>query len=78
MWSLRQAGVAAALKCDILHYFVFKASINTFLKMNTYGKLGADELKRKGKKSRVYKIGIQSVYGHFFQSFFYTFGSASG
>lgn len=74
--ELTEGGVVAALKCDILHYS-FQSIDKYFLKMNTYGKLGADELKRKGKKVAFIKLVFKPLWS-FIQSYFIRLGILQG
>lgn len=69
-------GTAGELRCDILHYS-FQSISKYFEKMNSYGRLGADEMKRKGKKVAFIYL-IFSPWWSFLQSYFIKLGILQG
>ena len=71
-----ESGSISALSCDILHYS-FQSIDKYFAKMNTYGKLGAEEMKNKGKKVAFTKLVFNPLWS-FFQSYFMRLGILQG
>lgn len=74
--TLLNTGNIGKLDCDILHYS-FQSISNYFEKMNKYGKLGAKELKSKGKKVAFSSLIFNPLWS-FFQSYFIRLGVLQG
>lgn len=70
------SGTISELSCDILHYS-FQSIEKYFAKMNTYGKLGAEEMKNRGKKVAFTKLIFNPLWS-FFQSYFLRLGLLQG
>jgi (heptosyl)LPS beta-1,4-glucosyltransferase len=73
---ITSTGSVAALKQDIFHYS-FQSIDKYFLKMNTYGRLGAEEMKRKGKKVAFIHLVFNPLWS-FIQSYFIRLGILQG
>lgn len=69
-------GAAGALQRDMLHYS-FQSIEKYFAKMNTYGKLGAQEMQKRGKKAAFNKLIFNSWWA-FVQAYFFKLGFLQG
>lgn len=74
--TIINTGGIGNLDCDILHYS-FQSIEKYFEKMNKYGKLGAKEMKNKGKKVAFSKLIFNPLWS-FFQSYFIRLGVLQG
>lgn len=74
--EITTGGTIGALKCDLLHYS-FQSIEKYFAKMNTYGKLGAEEMKQKRKKVAFTKLVFNPLWS-FIQSYFLRLGILQG
>lgn len=74
--EINNGGEAGSLRNDILHYS-FQSISTYFDKMNRYGKLGAEEMQRKGKKVAFIQLVINPLWA-FFQSYLIKLGILQG
>ncbi len=74
--TIINTGVIGEISCDILHYS-FQSISKYFEKMNKYGKLGAEEMSKKGKKVAFSKLVFNPLWS-FFQSYFLRLGVLQG
>lgn len=74
--EITNTGKPAVLQRDLLHYS-FQSIEKYFAKMNTYGKLGAEEMLKKGKKGTFTKL-VFNPWWAFVQSYFIKSGFLQG
>lgn len=74
--EMKTGGGIGKLKNDILHYS-FQSISTYFDKMNRYGKLGAEEMQRKGKKVAFIQLVFNPLWA-FLQSYFIKLGILQG
>jgi hypothetical protein len=74
--SVEVSGKIGHLKSDLLHYS-YQDLYQYFDKMNFYGKYGAEELLRKGKKFNILQLLFNPL-ATFFKFYFFKFGFLDG